>query len=112
MNCLFHKAVDQVSRLRPGECITFDRQLLDEIGSSQLAGVFRPSWSPVDRIMENVIGSSYEIITREHPYSGDITFHKLEKPLEGDNRRTYVSPDHLERGYFQKNGDFFVRVKS
>ena len=75
------KLVSQVSRLKPGQAIEVSRLVLCDIGSARLTGMFWPSWSPADRIMENIVGSSYEFVVRENPMTGNTLFERLREPL-------------------------------
>ncbi len=81
-------AVELVKRLTPGQCIRFEKQFLSEICSAELIPGY--TWSPAERIMERVIGSSWSIRFREHMPTGDTIFEKLQ---EESDQPTYVSPD-------------------
>lgn len=100
-------AVRMVESLRPGERCVITRSILFEIGNRHLSGLMGPLWSPVDCIMENVVGSSYRILVRENALDGSATFTRLEKELE--DKLTYVSPDR--RQMYVKQGDFFIPRK-
>lgn len=98
----------EVSRLSPGQRITISRNVLAAIGSSQLLGILGPTWSAVDRILENIVGSSYEFVAREDVMTGDVTFERLQRPLEvSDPRLTYVAPDRRDR--FRREGEYYIR---
>lgn len=83
----------RVASLKPGECIQFSAiELIDKVGGYWHNGVF---FTPADRVMENIIGSSYEYRYTENPITDAVTFCRLEAPITyGESReRTYISPD-------------------
>lgn len=49
-------------------------------------------WTPPDRVLENIIGSSYEFRYEQSGYKSDVTFERLSTPLT-NGHRSYVSPD-------------------
>lgn len=79
-----------VSRLKPGEHIAIDSQMIEE--------AFRSFWhkgaqfTPADRVLENVVGSAWGWSYSEDLYNRHITF----KRILDDGERTYVSPDRRE----------------
>ena len=80
----------QVTALRPGQRVSVSASLLRDIEPLHHNGY---SWTPPDRVLENITGASYEFrYTRELQQRGDVTFERLDWPLRhGD--RSYVSPD-------------------
>lgn len=96
MNNTLRWITSEVSRLKPRESITINRNLLGKVHAM-------PPWTPPERVMENVIGSSYDIVMDATPY-GDVRYTRLQKPL-ADGRRTYVSPDR--RHYFTFDGMYW-----
>ena len=103
-----HRAVaKRIEQLKPGCAIQISRGILKGIPHAQLKGPFGPTWSPVDRIMENIVGSSYEILTTTDPITQNVMFYRLENPLK-DDRLAYVSPDRRE--HYRKHGLFWVPV--
>lgn len=100
-----------VGNLHPGEAIEVSQHLLQEAGSARLTGEWGPLWSPVDRIMEKIVGSSYDIIYHENIRTGNVTFERLPEPLSiDDGRRSYVSPDRREKYGFTRTGVFWSRL--
>lgn len=90
---LLPSIVRSIEKLKPGEALT--------------VGHMDDNWSQVDRIMENVIGSSYIIRVIRNYATRDVTFERLTYPLD-DGRLTYVSPD---RRHFYRPEGFFWRWK-
>lgn len=89
MSYLRHVA-DIVSRLPPGHAVTLNRVDLELLGSEQMLGPLGPVWSPVDRIMECVVGSAYNIRPFESPATRDVTFYRLKEESE---EPVWISPD-------------------
>ena len=78
-----------VSRIPRGQSITVDRiTLRDSDPYPLIHNGFQ--WKPEERVMENIIGSSYNFLMWENPETGDVTFEHLEKESK---ERTYQSPD-------------------
>jgi hypothetical protein len=100
------EAVKKIESLKPGEAIIFAYDIICDIGCDRLVGFFGPVWTPIDRIMENVVGSSTRILVTEDYINDKVKFYCLEEPLT-DDRMTYVSPDR--RDYYEKEGDFWAR---
>lgn len=100
-------AVDTVKRIKPGCSITLSSSILDDIGPARLTP--DATWSPAERVLENVIGSSYEFQIVESPDSRNVEIHRLSCPLD-DGRRTYVSPDR--RHHYNFDGQFFSPKES
>jgi hypothetical protein len=95
----------KVEQIKPGQRITFSGLLFmdiaHEIGCSsplsflgEMAGL---TMNPIERVMEKVIGSAYEIHYEEDPVTSHIHFYRLTKEqseaMKRVNMRTYVSPD-------------------
>lgn len=100
--------VREVERLSPGQCITISRFVLMDIRSTSFFDLFGSSFDPVDRIMENVVGSSYSIQVHRNDMKRTVTFERLKKPLDPNSGiLTYVSPDR--RDYYNFNGMFWIR---
>jgi hypothetical protein len=93
---LVHHLADEVSKLKPGYRITFPRDLMGEIGTMPMTGMFGPHWTPAEQVMEAIAGSAYEVRYFTDFITRDVTFERLKKPLQ-DGRRTYVSPDRRDR---------------
>jgi hypothetical protein len=82
--------VKQVNELKPGEAIKFNRHYLNShVPSFHHKGA---KFTAADRVLENIMGSAYEYRYDECHMNGDITFFRLEKPLE-NGRKSYTSPD-------------------
>jgi hypothetical protein len=77
-----------VGRLEPGQRIDFSDSELREIETLHHNGA---TFTPADRVLENIIGSSYEF-RYTTALNGRVTFERLSAPLT-DGRRSYVSPD-------------------
>lgn len=56
--------------------------------------------SPVDRILEDVMGSSYTIRHRIDPMTGDVTFEKVK-----DDGRKWHEPDPTRRLLYEEAPD-------
>ncbi len=96
----------EVSALKRGEAITIAASALADVAPLQHNGA---SWSAVERILENVVGSAYEIFTYEDPMTRNVIFYRLTeedvKALVSDGGRTFVSPDRRDR--FERRGAYF-----
>ena len=86
----------------PGQELRVTQRELQRIGESSLLGPLIGEGNTADRVLENIIGSSYEYGYREDLLTRDVVFYRLNRPLE-DGRRTYVSPDRRE--YFERGPD-------
>lgn len=98
-------AVEDVKRLEPGWKRAFDRRELSEIGIYEYNGA---TFTPADRILENVVGSAYEFLYYHCPVTRDVIFERLMKPLD-NGLLTYVSPDR-RRLYRQRPTGFYERA--
>lgn len=102
--------VEFVSHLRPGEwCQVHPREF--DFDGGPLDG-----FKPWDRVLENIVGSAYEFSCEENFETRMIEFHRLEKPLAGDDGvQSYVSPDRREYydrligGLYKRNAKPYVR---
>lgn len=96
----------EVSALNPGEALTIAASELARVAPLHYNGA---TWSSVDRILENVIGSAYEIVTHQDPMTRNVTFYRLAedqaKALVASGGRTFVSPDRRDR--FECRGAYF-----
>lgn len=93
-------AVKHVRRLRPGERIGISRSLLDDIGRMEHNGA---RWNPADRVLENIVGSSYEFRYDINPASLEVMFERLAMPLT-NGCKSYVSPDRRHLYHESLNG--------
>ncbi len=89
-NTLLGEVCREVARLKPGESIAFGYKLLRDIPSFHHNGA---CFSPADRVLENIVGSSYT-----HSYAVDedgrsVTFHRHKEP-----GHYYQSPDRRTEG--------------
>ena len=82
-------AVAFVKRLRPGQSVTISGSVLQGIAPIHHNGY---AWTPPDRVLENIVGSSFEYRYRCSGYKGDATFERLDGRV-ADGYRSYVSPD-------------------
>jgi len=84
----FRFLVDTVKRLKPGEEIIIDRELLVDLN------VAPSPWSIEDWVLESIPGSAYEYSHSKEPMSGNVVFRRRKDPLsDNSNCRTYVSAD-------------------
>lgn len=98
---------NKISAIQPGQWFTVDRHELERIAPAMpLTGPLGPTWSPAERIMENIVGSAYKFRFWEDPETGRITFEHLKQPLP-DGLRSYVSPDRAD--LFTRTPDGFYR---
>lgn len=73
----------------------------------EMCGSIVEPWTAVDEIMEQIVGSAYEIQVVDEPSAHTVTFKKLIWPLQS-GQRTYVSPDRrhlfelLPTGFYRK----------
>lgn len=102
------RAVSLVSKLEPGQWITFPREAMDDIGSMPMLGLMGPNWNPMERVLEGIVGSAWGFSYFEDIRTGNITFTRAKtKP----KLRTYVSPDRkhlfnrLPSGHYEAIGD-------
>lgn len=99
----------EIGKIPPGHSIRVTREILQKSEPSSVLGAFLVDMCqlgrPEDRILEKIIGSSYEFSYRTDPVTGDITFHRRTQPL-ADNRRTYVSPDRRDRFELLPDGTY------
>lgn len=72
-----------VDSLAEGEAICFSRHQLQDVETGP-AG-----FAPEDRIMENIVGSSWSLKYVVDQYTGDVTYYRM----PNDGRRYYTSPD-------------------
>jgi hypothetical protein len=84
--------VQEVRRLKPGEAMCFDGYYLNSMVPAFSHNDSR--FTSADRVLENIIGASYEYYYEENLMSRgrDVTFFRLKEPLT-HGRRCYVSPD-------------------
>jgi len=83
--------VKMVSRLKPGQSIDCDLHCIYSVRKP--CAIFGPVWNPVDRVMDRVVGSSWNIVPTENSMRHTVTFHRLEK--ESDEP-TWISPDRRD----------------
>lgn len=99
--------VETISSLKPGYQVTIARAMIQESRDACPFNFLPPLGytTPLDDIMEQVVGSSYDIEVKTCPIAGDVSFHRLAEPLPRDYR-TYVSSDrrHL---YEQVRGNLW-----
>ena len=89
-------AVTQVKRLRPGERITLAGCVLQDIEPLHHNGY---AWTPPDRVLENIVGSSYEYRYFCSGYKESATFERITHGPLRNGYRTYVSPDRRKHYY-------------
>jgi hypothetical protein len=82
-----------ITRLRPGQRIDIAGSVLRDIPTMHHNGY---AFTPPDRVLENIVGSSYEYRYHFNMKGDIVTFERLEAPLSG-GRRAYVSPDRRDR---------------
>lgn len=100
-------AVGIVKRLRPGQRVTLSGSVLMDIAPLHHNGY---AWTPPDRVLENIVGSSFEFRYFCNYCKGDATFERLDGQLT-NGYRSYVSPDrrHL---YYDLDGLWMPRAES
>lgn len=97
----------QIGSIPPGHQIVVSRHVLAEVApSAPLVGFGGPTWTPPERVMENIVGSAYEFRFFEDIQSGDVVFVRLREPLK-DGSRTYVSPDRREHFKLGSDGRYW-----
>lgn len=95
--------VQRLNALKPGERLIVSRLALADM-RGKVESVFPLlDFNPVDRIMESVIGSSYDMECVTDPQSGDCHFTRLKEPVP-DGYRTWVSADrrHLYKSEWNR----------
>ncbi len=98
----------QIQQLQPGQQINVSLGIMRDLEPRGFFAALRDE-SAADRILENIVGSSYEFWYEENPMTGDTTFGRLKKPLD-DGRRSYVSPDR--RHHYKREGRLWCPVNS
>jgi len=94
-----------VKSLQPGQSVHVDwRQLESEFPFQQYNGAM---FSPPDRLLENVMGSSFEYGYTINPADRTVMFFRLEKPIEEFDTFVYISPDR--RKYYRFDGKLYHR---
>lgn len=96
VNSYFQDAVQRVSRLDPGQSIAFYADLLGQGFDGALGLIASMGVTPADRVLENVIGSSYTHRYGRSAAWGAVSFYRLHRDLP-DGVRSYVSPDRRDR---------------
>lgn len=79
---------DIVSGMRPGECVDFDIRDLRDIPSFFHNDTH---FNPADRVLENIIGSSYTHSYHMHGCGRTVTFVRHAE----NGKRYYTSPDRM-----------------
>lgn len=90
-----------VASLKPGQQITIGFREVEDAFPAQ------PPWTPPERLLENIVGSSYEFSFSINPMNREVTFSRREKPLTEDGLLTYVSADRKQ--YYNFNGSYYRR---
>lgn len=110
--------VEILDRLQPGEHCTISGHIISnvarEIGCHSPLAAFGElsgmNMNPIERIMEKVVGSAYNLVYDCDPRTQHVTFRHLTAPekevLKRNNARTYVYPDR--RHLYTQQGDFWV----
>lgn len=83
-----------ITAMEKGMWLDVSRTKLEAIWSVQLQGMFGPTWLPEEWIMENVVGSTYNVEMVKDPATGTVTFKKL---MFESKEPLYISPDRLWR---------------
>jgi hypothetical protein len=86
-------AVTTVAALKPGEEVCISSRELDDIPSCEHKGF---TWRAPDRVLEHIIGSSYEFGYREDRLNRSVIFYRLTRPIADDapfSEHPYLSPD-------------------
>lgn len=93
--------IRQVRALTPGTQVSFDRHVII-LAEAQDLRLSMQGFSVPDRVLESIVGSSYEYGYSHDPLTERVTFFRRRTPLT-DGSRTYVSPDRLR--FFTKRID-------
>ena len=94
--------LQEVASLKPGQQITIAFREVEDAFPSQ------SPWTPPERLLENIVGSSYEFSFSINPMNREVTFSRRENPLtEEDGLLTYVSADRKQ--YYNFNGFYYRR---
>lgn len=93
--------LQEVASLKPGQQITIGFREVEDAFPAQ------SPWTPPERLLENIIGSSYEFSFSINPMNREVTFSRREKPLTEDGLLTYVSADRKQ--YYSFNGFYYRR---
>ena len=83
------RLINQVRSLKPGQAIEIDMHELREEWPSRYYN--DATFTPPDRLLENIVGSCYEFGYSINPMNGNATFHRLKEPREEGG--VYTSPD-------------------
>lgn len=102
MTASFDYLVQRVRALRPGQCEVVSRHVLEPFSGGWLGEFISNGFTPADRILENVIGSSVTHRYTREGY-GDTAFRRLYAELP-DGVRSYVSPDRRDRLKMRPDG--------
>lgn len=98
--------IDFVSRLvdslKPGQRVNIETWKLSEGQGGPLGAFVSNGFTPADRVLENVVGSSYTHRYEPAITPGQITFCRLYTELP-EGVRSYVSPDR--RHWFKQRPD-------
>jgi hypothetical protein len=89
----FHWLVRLVSTMVPGTELHVHRQELEDIPCREYNGAV---FTPPDRILEQIVGASYEFSYYEDHINRTVVFRRRSSPVEPDGELTYVSPDRRE----------------
>ncbi len=97
-------ALKEIGALRPGQEITVCCRVLEDLYSPMHHN--GATFTPADRVLENIVGSSCEYGYCNNLHDRTVTFFRLSEPLR-DGRLSYVSPDRRE--YYNRNGRYWER---
>jgi hypothetical protein len=104
----FEIVKQMVRSLKPGEWLTVPELDLVLDLPRCFIGFESAVCNPADRILEGIVGSAYEYSYQRDPIKREVTFRRLEKPIDSeDGRQTYVSPDRLK--YYSFDGRYYIR---
>lgn len=93
----------RVGALQPGESLDIKAGVLRDVPPLHHNGA---TWTPEERVLENVIGSAYGWRAVPNPFNGVVTFERCASVPDG--ARTYVAPDR--RDLFVLGPDGFWRL--
>jgi len=101
MSTYFYFVVSTVSGMKPGEKFVADAMRLSEGWGGAFGTFISGGWTPPDRVLERVIGSSVTYRYRRYQTS-DWLYERLHSALPA-GVRSYVSPDR--RDWFMQRAD-------
>ena len=104
MSIQLETIIQEVQRLKPGESINYSRDVLSLLPERYYKFY---TFTAIEQIMGNVVGSSYNTIVRDYPMNDYVIFTRLAYKLP-EGVQTFVDPDR--RDYYIKRPDGFYEL--